>query len=1820
MEDEVAPEDSISQASVKTSVSSSHSSHSRSKEQIELDISSLAIKMQSQQRRARLEKEKLDVEKKKLDIDLELEKNNLQEKMDLAINEKESLEASEQNKETLDKDVQKILDDCCTYLGSGRVDLDGKKTCRVYIRPDKNKIEPEKTIITPALKVPRTSTVEKEAKPRLVTTSRRLPETPFVARRLPEIPTKESPIGYSPSPRPEHSDKALEALYRQQVAMIGAMQAPKVELLEFDGDPMAYHAFIRSFEENVEKILVDDGARLARLVQLCKGEAGRAIKCCNLMDPVQGYSRARQLLKQRFGDKHTITELWMKRLNEGGARVNLQEYSDELLDCYESMKALGALAEMDAQRNLLSLITRLPMHLQNKWQDHVFDLKTKEDRRPTLRDVLTFVQRAAAVVSDPVYGSASMKSKRAEKFTTKVAYTATADVQCPVCNDGDHRVSQCEKFLAMGPSDRLDTALRHQVCFMCLTPGHVTRECTDPVKCHVRGCGQRHAAVLHDIDWQRFRQTSKDKRDGRAQAQEAPEGFHVSSNHVMGSKVALPFLSVRVTDPETRMSVKTYALLDSGSNVSLCTEGLLKALGAKGRTEKMSLTTLEKENNETTARVASLKVSSFDGSGEVAIPHVYARPKLRLSSSNLITETEVQRWPHLRDLPLHHAEIEEVTLLIGQDCPEALMPLTVVPGGKGEPYAIRSRLGWTVSGPVSSNAGRDSYASHYISRGKLLEDKVDRFWKIESSGIYEHEKGTSIEDRQVMALWDEKREFTDGHYVLPIPFKRQDRKLYDNLHMAEKRLMSLKRKLSRNEKLHREYAKGMEDLMSQGYAVPVPEQDIARDDGKVWYLPHHPVVNPNKEKVRIVFDCAAEYRGQSLNNEVLQGPDLSNKLIGVLIRFRLYPVAFMADIQAMFHQVRVVREDQDVLRFLWWPEGDLDKNPEKYKMTVHLFGGTWSPSCCTYALRHTAEDHKEGYSAEAVETMLRNFYVDDCLKSVPTVREANELVKELKKLAADGGFNLTKWTSNSSKVINEIPDCDRSKKAQERTLEDLTEDRALGVCWRVREDSLGFQAQRMEQPLTKRGVLSMLSSVYDPLGLASPFVLIARRIVQNLCQEKIGWDDPIPEKERKQWEQWISGLQDMKQISVPRCVQPFPPVQVELHHFSDASEVAYGVVSYLRVIAKDGRIECTLVMAKSRLAPLKRLTLPRLELQAATLAARQNALLRKELGLDLRPPTYWTDSTIVLQYISNTTARYHTFVANRVAEIQNATNIEEWRHVPTRENPADDASRGVSASDLSGSRWVHGPAFLKLPPEQWPSTPVIRPLDEAELEVKKAISFSTQALDHQGPIDKLIDGITNWMQLLRTIACFQLIPEIHRSKIPFKGPLEAEHLQRAEEFLVTYVQRQCYLEEINAINQGRSIPISSPLIRLRPVLSEGKLVIPGRISHAKVPSHVKVPVVLSSRHPAVESLCRYVHEKTAHSGRNYVLAELRQKYWIVGAASLVKRIIRTCVTCRRRDARPCQQKEADLPPDRVASYEPPFTNVGVDYFGPFAVKRGRGREKRYGCLFTCLATRAIHIEAAETMDTDSFINCLYRFIARRGEPQLIRSDNGTNFVGAERELKKELQAWNQDRIHEVLGHRGIRWIFNPPAASHMGGAWERQIRTVRRVLFAIMTEQVPTSEMLMTLLVIAEGIVNNRPLTPISDDPKDLEPLTPNHLLIHRPANIPPGLFSENDMYHRKKWRQVQYLADTFWKRWTREYLSSLVQRTQWHGTHRNVQENDLVLVIANNTPRNSWPVGRIIETYKGQDDLVRSARVRLRDSELVRPITKLCVLEETRD
>ena len=863
-----------------------------------------------------------------------------------------------------------------------------------------------------------------------------------LSRRLPRRPDR-SP---STAASTRTTEDQLESMYRQQAQLIGVLRAPAVNLPTFGGDPLQYFPFIRAFEENVEKTLADNSSRLARLTQLCTGDAARVINCCTVLHPDRGYPKARALLEERFGDKFTITELWVRKLLDGGPWSNLREYADELRNCFETLEALGAAGELQSQGNLVTLIRKLPSYLQNRWRDLVYDLKTLQGRRPSLQDVVHFVERAAAVVTDPVYGTDNQISSKPERSTRR-SYASSADVDCSVCQGAGHDVQDCQAFLGQGPEERLQTAVQRQLCFVCLRKGHITRDCREKTKCGAPNCGKMHATALHKSDWQKFREGGRRKQESKPpvvepRATTSGAGNHVSrAFHVRGSRVALPLVPVRVTSPGSGTTVETYALLDSGSNISLCQDRLLQSLGVSGRPEPMRLTTLEKAHSASTARVASLTVTSLDGSDSVHLSQVYSKPELHLNTDNLVTEEEVSMWPHLKDLPLHHASIEEVTLLIGQDCPDALVPLTTVPGGRGEPYAVRTCLGWTVNGPVSKRK-KTASVSFFTQQESLalLQEKVEKFWRLDSSSIFDHEKAMSMQDKAVLSRWQATAVYEDGHYTLPIPFRDQQPRFPDNREMAERRLMSLARKLQKNEALRAQYVAGMQELVDKGFAVRVPSEELARNDGKVWYLPHHPVINPRKEKPRIVFDCAAEYRGRSLNDRVLQGPDLTNKLVGVLTRFRLHPVALMADIEAMFHQVRVDQRDQDVLRFLWWPQGDLDRAPATYRMTVHLFGGTWSPSCCTYALHRTVEEHTQQYPQAIRDTVLKNFYVDDCLKSVATEKEAINLVAQLKKLVAQGGFNLTKWMSNRPSVLKEIPQADRSRRVKEWTWDSPMED------------------------------------------------------------------------------------------------------------------------------------------------------------------------------------------------------------------------------------------------------------------------------------------------------------------------------------------------------------------------------------------------------------------------------------------------------------------------------------------------------------------------------------------------------------------------------------------------------------------------------------------------------------------------------------------------------------------------------------------------------------------------------------------------------------
>lgn len=406
-----------------------------------------------------------------------------------------------------------------------------------------------------------------------------------------------------------------------------------------------------------------------------------------------------------------------------------------------------------------------------------------------------------------------------------------------------------------------------------------------------------------------------------------------------------------------------------------------------------------------------------------------------------------------------------------------------------------------------------------------------------------------------------------------------------------------------------------------------------------------------------------------------------------------------------------------------------------------------------------------------------------------------------------------------------------------------------------------------------------------------------------------------------------------------------------------------------------------------------------------------------------------------------------------------------------------------------------------------------------------------------------------------------------------------------------------------------------------PVLDDELIRVGGRLRKAAMPIEAKHPIILSKNHHVSNLLLHHIHDQLGHCGRNHMLSKLRQSYWIINANAAARKVISKCIVCRRYKGKMGEQKMSDLPLERITPDLPPFTNTGVDYFGPIEVRRGRSTVKRYGVIFTCMASRAVHLEVAYSLDTDGCINALRRFISRRGQVVHIRSDNGTNFIGANRELKEAIFAWNDKQIEKELLQVGVQWSFNPPAGSHYGGAWERIIRMVRNILCSVLRQQTLDDESFHTILCEVESILNDRPITKVSSDPNDLEALTPNHLLLMKgkPA-LPPGLFERTDLYVKRRWKQVQYLADLFWKRWIREYLPLLQKRQKWTKERRSFSTGDIVLLLDPTAPRGSWPLGRVLETFSDDKGLVRTVKVKTKSSILERPVRKLCLLLEVND
>ncbi|XP_055701660.1 uncharacterized protein LOC129800941 [Phlebotomus papatasi] len=923
-------------------------------------------------------------------------------------------------------------------------------------------------------------------------------------------------------------------------------------------------------------------------------------------------------------------------------------------------------------------------------------------------------------------------------------------------------------------------------------------------------------------------------------------------------------------------------------------------------------------------------------------------------------------------------------------------------------------------------------------------------------------------------------------------------------------------------------------------------------------------------------------------------------------------------------------EDQNLQRILH--RDDPTKPLQTFLLTTVTYGTASAPYLSTRCMKQLVAEDGDNYP-HAKEVANRDFYVDDLLTGTQTIQEAVTLQEELVALFKGGGFSLKKWSSNSQEILDKIPPEDRETKSV-LEFDSGGSISTLGLQCNPLSDTLSFKISLKEGAIVKRSVLSNMSRVFDPLGLLSPVTITGKIFIQKLWKENLDWDTELPEQLRDEWISYQEEILKLSALSLPRKFTPFDDVkQLQLYGFCDASQDAYAACIYARSINLNGEVSCQLIAAKTRVAPTSPLTIPRLELCGAILLVRLLKKVQKALSMEIGDIRVFSDSTIVLHWISGEASRWKTFVRNRVIKIQSEIPATSWGHVRSEDNPADLASRGVQSDVLlHNDFWFHGPQWIlhDVPP---PFIQKIEPKDipaEDLEEIKVCTHFHVS-----NPFWNIIDRYSSLTRLVRAVGILRRFTQFITNKYKGpchvnRGPLTAAELDSARETIIKAVQAQSFAEEIQEISRGKEKKVSrdSSVRKLHPILDDRGLVrVGGRIERAETTFDHKHPILLPYKHHFTDLVAQHFHTTTLHGGPKLLLNAMRMEYWPINGMRVAKRITGRCLNCFKVKPRGVEQLMADCQTNRVRQYRP-FTHTGVDYCGPFLLKpltRKGAPPKVYISVFICLTTRAIHLEVAGSLTLEAFLAAMRRFTARRGIPSHIYCDNATNFVGGSRELDQLKQQFTSEQGQNTLinttAEMGIKFHFIPPASPTFGGSWESGVKLFKTHFRRVAGNASLTQEQMNTLVTQIEGILNSRPLTDLSTDPRDFSPLTPGHLLILGPPNETPQLnIPEPSLLHIPNnrlghWQRVQQIVQHFWARWHREYLHSLQPRNKWMKDNPAVEVNDLVLIKQDNLPPLRWPTGRVIKVHPGDDNLVRVVSLQTPLGITQRALSKICPL-----
>lgn len=1584
-----------------------------------------------------------------------------------------------------------------------------------------------------------------------------------------------------------------------------------------------------------------------------------------------------EALESRYDNKRLIVDIHI------GSILNFKKIEREsaveireMIDCIK--KNLRALKVLKYEQNDLFdvFLQNIMLKKLDKESRKNFEILQKTKEVPTFDEFIIFLEQREAVllsVDRNCFFESKTITKKPYNFPAKNKVVLVnenfVNKNCIICSNGSHPVYRCEKYMKLTPRKRFELVKLKNLCELCLNKGHRKDQCRSSYTC---SCGLRHSKTICFTSFSQNKDRQEplmnsatcsssnksstfdsvapfthSKGDGEIQNKKGPETtstvlsnvYESKMNHSKGKKSVLLSTACIFLQRSDGNRIKVRALLDSCSNINILSRKASEYIGIKkekifapisglnGVTQNIKWklnTSISNEDMSFNEPIEFLIVDKITG----------LTPSVELN----ITDEKIPDFLPLADSEFH--KMSEIGALINAD-----LYLRIL---KDNQYRINdlvfreSEFGWIAGGKLNETQNTNQNLCCLSMEQNSLENSLSHFFELEGLGI--KDDPVSHEEDQALNIFNETIEFKQGRYVVQLPFRKNYEELSDNFSVAKRRLQSLWRRFRKNPNLHLEYKNIIEDYLKEGIVERI-EPVTVDSERPVYFLPHQAVKKDDRvtTKTRIVFDASSHQNEElSLNDCLWQGPNLNPNLLDVLIQFRLNKVAICSDIQQAFLQICIAEQHKDAVRFLW-AENELshfgELNIQTYRFNRVLFGVNSSPFLLAATIKHHIEKYRNEHP-ETVKKLDTCFYVDDFVSGGNNTEEALVLSRESKNIMKEAGMMLRKWISNDYALMENWklegfdtnpPDTSSSSKTN------LT--KVLGIKWNSQEDYLTLEVQGLlelirEDKNSKRFILMAVGKLFDPLGLITPYTIKIKCLIQELWKRKIAWDESLPPEITKIWKTLCAELSLLNKLKVPRLVLDSVHEEtediIELHSFCDASKKAYGASIYLRVKKRD-KIIVNLVTSKSRVTPLKNITLPRLELLGALVAARLSNKVQEIMNK--RKPFviyHWTDSKVALYWIRGSSKKWKSFVANRVQEITKLTDRESWFHCSGKSNPADILSRGTSVESLlQDTMWWNGPPFLVSD----------QPLEtDNEFSVKEEEYLpelkNLKSNDCDDPVtltlklDKtFLESIINRSNKFLTVIriCSYLYRFLNNSKFPQNkkvGPLTAAELSVAENYLIGQLQREEFSTELATLRTRGDISRKSKIFNLSPYLdNQGIMRVGGRLENSQLPYSSKHPVLLPSKGKFSEMIVRYYHEKYFHLGPQHLLFQVRQKYWPIHGRNLCKKIVHNCVACFKANPKQYSQKMGNLPKHRITP-DKVFNSTGIDLCGPFLIKNKNQRKgpeiKVYVCIFICLVTKAVHLELISDLTSQALIATLKRFASRRGKCHRIYSDNGTNMVGANRELNSLFKiVRNQDEsLFAFFAEEKIEWSFIPPRSPNWGGLWEANIKAFKYHFKRVAGNSKFTYEELLTLITQIEAILNSRPLIPLTSDVEDLEVLTPAHFLIGRPitAIVEPSL-TNIETNRLNSWQRITKSVQTIWKRWSLSYLNSLQQRGKWVNRKENLKLGDMVLIREENLPPCKWLLGRVVKLYPGQDKIVRVVEVKTNKGIFKRSVSKLSIL-----